>query len=217
MEPAERGRIRNLLCMFAGRSSNWISFHECADLFPPIVLGGGFSLVRLWSTILYGPALYQNGRPGIAGLTTPKKEGGNREHKNIVICQLLRKATVGLTKIISRLLFPEYEGREIVIMVESSFSEFSGNGSTYKKFLRVYRKDCLNRTEIPFASRVLFPQVLNDNSREEQESGMIRRFMLRILATKTVVYCNLGITEDMEKEIKKAERLGRQTEYRYLF
>lgn len=87
------------------------------------------------------------------------------------------------------------------------------------KYARQCMKDSINRGEAPFASHLLYTQegILDDNIPEERKKGIEAGLIWGRFAIKTVVYCDLGITEGMKIGIKRAEEEGRKIEKRYIF
>lgn len=78
--------------------------------------------------------------------------------------------------------------------------------------------DCLGRFEAPYASHLLYtqPGVLRDGVPAEREKGMKAGFAFIPLASKTVVYTDLGLSSGMKAGIARAEKLGIPVEYRSL-
>jgi len=74
--------------------------------------------------------------------------------------------------------------------------------------------DCLGRDESPFASHLIFTQMLDDNISEHRQLGMEAGFTWYSVADYCVVYNNYGISEGMQKGIIKAEQAGLRIHYR---
>ena len=102
-----------------------------------------------------------------------------------------------------------------IVVIESPYA---GDVSKNLTYLRAALKDCLTRREAPFASHGLYTQdgVLDDSNPEERELGMAAGFAFRPSATKTVVYCDHGITPGMWQGIAHAQSLGQEVEFRWL-
>jgi len=78
-------------------------------------------------------------------------------------------------------------------------------------------RDCLLRGEAPFASHLLYARgALNDQDLDERELGIAAGLEWGLLATKTVAYVNLGISEGMKRGVARATEEGRPVEYREL-
>lgn len=103
----------------------------------------------------------------------------------------------------------------VLVVVESPYS---GNIEKNLRYSRACMKDCLQRSEAPFASHALYtqPGVLRDEDAEEREFGINAGFAWRKAARKTVVYTDLGVSKGMEAGIAHAQEMGHQIEYRTL-
>lgn len=85
-------------------------------------------------------------------------------------------------------------------------------------YARAAMRDCLMRGEAPYASHLLYTQdgVLNDDIPEERDHGIQAGFAFRAVATKTVVYDDLGISHGMRLGIEHSLEQGIPVEYRRL-
>jgi hypothetical protein len=97
-------------------------------------------------------------------------------------------------------------------------SPFAGAVAQNVAYLRACMADAIHRGEAPFASHGLYtqPGVLRDDVPEERTLGIDAGFAWREVASKTVVYQDLGITRGMRYGIEHAEKLGHVIEYRKL-
>ncbi len=97
-------------------------------------------------------------------------------------------------------------------------SPFAGDVERNKRYLRAAMRDCLHRGEAPYASHGLYTQygVLDDNDPKERELGIAAGFAWRVIAERTVVYVDLGITKGMDRGIENAQKTGIPIEYRRL-
>lgn len=86
---------------------------------------------------------------------------------------------------------------------------------------RIYARKCLHdslmRGEAPFASHLLYPQVLHDSWNEERDIGIQAGLAWLEVCDASVVYTDRGISEGMREGILAAEQLGIGIEYRSLF
>ena len=78
-------------------------------------------------------------------------------------------------------------------------------------------RDSLYRAEAPFASHLLYTQMLNDWDAVERDMGITAGLAIGEFATRTVVYEDLGISRGMQMGVGHALELGRPVEYRRLF
>ena len=96
-------------------------------------------------------------------------------------------------------------------------SPYSGDVVRNTDYARACLLDSLKRGEAPFASHLLYTQVLNDLDEYEREMGMKAGFVYTLKAADLVaVYTDLGISNGMEAGITMAEMGGVEIEYRTL-
>lgn len=82
------------------------------------------------------------------------------------------------------------------------------------QYARAAMLDCLKRGEAPFASHVLYTQVLDDATPEERALGIAAGLALGDKLDITAVYQDLGITDGMRLGIVRAQAIGRPIEFR---
>lgn len=101
----------------------------------------------------------------------------------------------------------------ILVVIESPYA---GNIELNLRYLRACMADCLARGEAPFASHGLYtqPGVLDDSDEKQRKFGIEAGFAWRHVASKTVVYTDLGISAGMQYGIRDAENGNRAIEYR---
>jgi len=104
----------------------------------------------------------------------------------------------------------------IPIITVALETPFAGDVKENIDFARACMKDCLLRGEAPFASHLLYTQVLDDTNSEERKLGMEMGKVIEAGLDKSVVYTDLGISEGMAWGIQKAKEAGRPVEYRTL-
>ncbi len=85
-----------------------------------------------------------------------------------------------------------------------------------RRYARAALKDCLSRGEAPFASHLLYTQVLDDQVPAEREWGIASGFAWLEIADASVVYYDRGISGGMRAGIDAAHREGVPVEYRSL-
>lgn len=78
-------------------------------------------------------------------------------------------------------------------------------------------RDSLLRGEAPFASHLLYTQMLDDRDAKEREIGIEAGLEIGKWAVRTVVYQDLGISRGMKYGIENAESMNRPVEYRRLY
>ena len=85
-----------------------------------------------------------------------------------------------------------------------------------RRYARACLKDCLSRGEAPFASHLLYTQVLDDGDPHEREWGIASGFAWLEIADASVVYIDRGISRGMRAGIDAAFHEGVPVEYRSL-
>jgi hypothetical protein len=95
-------------------------------------------------------------------------------------------------------------------------SPYAGSVEVNVAYARAAMRDCLLRGESPFASHLLYtqPGVLDDNTPDERTLGIEAGLAWGMLADRTVVYTDLGITPGMRRGIEHAVNHGRPVEMR---
>ena len=87
-------------------------------------------------------------------------------------------------------------------------------------YARACVRDCLLRSEVPFASHLLYTQlwILDDTLPRERELGIHagKKLITSLPGIVTVVYQDLGISKGMEYGIFLARQQQRSIEYRNL-
>lgn len=76
--------------------------------------------------------------------------------------------------------------------------------------------DCLRRGEAPFASHLLYTQVLDDRELKERDIGIWSGFAWAELADVCAVYQDFGVSDGMQMGAQRAARIGVEVVYRNL-
>lgn len=84
------------------------------------------------------------------------------------------------------------------------------------QYAKLCMLDCLSRGEAPFASHLLYTQVLDDNKPEDRKLGIEAGLAFTESCSKVVVYIDRGISAGMLQGIKRAQESGKAIEYRSL-
>ena len=100
-----------------------------------------------------------------------------------------------------------------LVIVESPYA---GDVDANIEYARECVADCLRRGEAPFASHLLYTQVLDDALASERALGIEAGLRWGERADATVVYIDRGISRGMREGINAAVRDGRLVEYRTL-
>lgn len=98
-----------------------------------------------------------------------------------------------------------------IVIIESPYA---GDIARNKAYARACLLDSLKRGEAPFASHLLYTQVLSDGIPEERSMGIEAGFAFRDVANLTAVYVDLGISDGMVKGIEDAKKKGLPYEFR---
>lgn len=95
-------------------------------------------------------------------------------------------------------------------------SPYAGDVVRNTEYARDALLDCLYRGEAPFASHLLYTQVLADDEPAERLRGINAGLAWGMVADATVVYVDLGVTRGMNIGIAAAHAEGRVVEVRSL-
>lgn len=97
-------------------------------------------------------------------------------------------------------------------------SPFAGDIEENIKYARECVRDSLSRGEAPIASHLLYTQegILDDNIPEERQWGIDAGLAWKVVADKSVVYADRGISKGMEYGMKLAKEQGLEVEVRYI-
>lgn len=85
-------------------------------------------------------------------------------------------------------------------------SPLAGSRNQMKKnieYARACLRDSLSRGEAPFASHLLYTQVLDDHKQDERRTGIQAGLIWGELAELIAIYTDLGISPGMELGIKR--------------
>jgi hypothetical protein len=102
------------------------------------------------------------------------------------------------------------------VIVESPYAGNVFRRWENRRFARACVRDCILRDEAPFASHLLYTQVLHDGKRLERELGIAAGFEWMVVADICAVYVDRGISPGMADGIKAADAAGVRVEYRAL-
>lgn len=95
-------------------------------------------------------------------------------------------------------------------------SPYAGDIELNKRYARLCMKDCLDRGEAPMVSHLLYTQVLADDIPLERQQGIDAGLAWLIVADKSVVYTDLGISDGMNYGMSLAFKSNIPIEYRKL-
>lgn len=93
-------------------------------------------------------------------------------------------------------------------------SPYAGDVERNVKYARQCMLDCLKRGEAPFASHLLYTQVLSDSSEKERTQGMSAGFEWYKVVDASVVYVDLGISSGMIAGMEEAAANNVKIEFR---
>lgn len=93
-------------------------------------------------------------------------------------------------------------------------SPYAGDVERNVEYAKRCMKDSLKRGEAPYASHLLYTQVLDDKVKHERERGMMAGFAWAEVATLRVFYIDYGISEGMKEALKLANSLDQENEIR---
>lgn len=101
----------------------------------------------------------------------------------------------------------------MIVIVESPFA---GNMEVNRQYAIQACADCFRRGEIPFASHLIYPQILDELKPAEREQGITAGYAFWEIATRIVFYTDLGMSVGMERAMRRAKELRIETEGRTL-
>ena len=105
-----------------------------------------------------------------------------------------------------------------VVQFESPFGAPDADGVVRNvAYALAGMRDSLQRGEAPFASHLLYTQMLDDTIADERAMGIDAGLEIGKAAELTVVYADLGVSRGMQYGIDKANEIGRPVEFRHLY
>jgi len=88
-----------------------------------------------------------------------------------------------------------------VVIVESPFA---GDMEANRQYALRACADCLKRGEVPYASHLFFPQILDELKPEEREQGLTAGYAMWSAANKVVFYIDRGMSTGMCRALLRA-------------
>lgn len=105
----------------------------------------------------------------------------------------------------------------VTIVIESPYRGKSlYDTERNKRFAKLCMRHSIDLGEAPFASHLLYTQCLDDDIKEERETGIKLRLVWGMAARKVAVYTNYGVSEGMQYGISYWKELGKEIEFRVL-
>jgi hypothetical protein len=102
-----------------------------------------------------------------------------------------------------------------LVVIESPLSPSNGHSfESNQEYARRCMRDSLDRGEAPYASHLLYTQMLDDFIPEERKLGMEAGFAWGAMAEKVAVYTDRGLSQGMQDGIERARERGALIEYR---
>ena len=101
----------------------------------------------------------------------------------------------------------------MLVVIESPYK---GKVKQNVAYAQKCMSDSLLRGECPFASHLLYTQVLDDAIKKQRTMGMDRAFNWYKHADLMAVYIDKGISDGMKMGMEVAEKLGIEIVYRTL-
>ena len=103
------------------------------------------------------------------------------------------------------------------VIIESPFrGQDAAEQELFTQYARRALYDSLGRGEAPFASHLLYTQVLDDSCTQQRMQGINAGLVWGQVSEATVVYKDYGVSSGMHTGIRNAERQGRCVEERYI-
>lgn len=106
-----------------------------------------------------------------------------------------------------------------LVIIESPFAGSDEEIERNIEYARHAMRDSLLRGEAPLASHLLYtqPGILDDEDSDERRLGIEAGLSWGKHAELTAVYADYGISEGMERGIKRAEREKRLVVFRMMY
>lgn len=101
----------------------------------------------------------------------------------------------------------------MIVIVESPFA---GDMNANREYAIAACADCFRRGETPFASHLLYPQILDELKPEEREQGITAGYQFWPLAGKIVFYMDRGMSPGMAKARDRALLEGKTFTSRWI-
>lgn len=95
-------------------------------------------------------------------------------------------------------------------------SPFAGDVERNTAYARAALRHSLSLGEAPFASHLLYTQVLDDTKPWERNLGILAGLHWGLQADAVAVYEDLGVSEGMKQGLRRHEAQGLPVEYRTL-
>jgi hypothetical protein len=89
----------------------------------------------------------------------------------------------------------------MIVIIESPFAGARNENILYARRAML---DSLRRGEAPFASHLLYPQVLDDDTPADRELGILAGFNFYSVAALCAVYADMGVSPGMLRGIAHA-------------
>lgn len=101
----------------------------------------------------------------------------------------------------------------MIVIIESPYA---GNRQENILYAKRAMLDSLRRGESPFASHLLYTQVLEDSIPEERRLGLEAGLRFYTVAALCVVYADMGVSPGMLKGIERARQHNIPVEHRLI-
>lgn len=95
-------------------------------------------------------------------------------------------------------------------------SPYAGQVGRNKLYLQACIRDCLRRSESPYASHQMLTEALDDKLPNERKQGIDAARAFYAVCFKSAVYIDFGISGGMAIGIERMEALGKPVEHRRL-
>lgn len=93
-------------------------------------------------------------------------------------------------------------------------SPYAGDVERNVEYAKRCMKDSILKGEAPYASHLLYTQVLNDEVKHERREGIRAGFAWGEQASKRILYIDYGMSNGMKLGLQEANRLGQEVEIR---
>lgn len=95
-----------------------------------------------------------------------------------------------------------------MVVIESPFrGRTKKESELFKSYAQACMEDSIKRQEVPFASHLLYTQVLNDGDEHERNIGISLNLEMLRRADKSVVYTDLGISAGTTDKVWRLDKM----------
>jgi hypothetical protein len=96
-------------------------------------------------------------------------------------------------------------------------SPYAGDIAMHVRYAQDALRDSINKGEAPFASHLLYPQVLDESKKEDRLKGIVCGYQWMMTADLVAFYIDLGMSDGMKSALERAKSAGKPFEMRRIY